>query len=119
MIRKLEEERQVRYVSSVERTAIQQGLEQGIAEGREQGIQQEIQQEIQRGIQRGAQRQLLRILEHRFGPVSEDLQVALSLLSIEQLEQLVDVALAVPVMDEFLLALATYPQSEEEHEGPA
>jgi flagellar biosynthesis/type III secretory pathway protein FliH len=115
VIRKLEEERQVRYVSSVERMAIQQGLEQGIAEGREQGIQRGIQQ----GIQRGAQRQLLRTVEHRFGPVSEDLQVALSVLSIEQLEQLVDVALAVPVMDEFLLALATYPQSEEEHEGPA
>jgi len=55
--------------------------------------------------QRGALRQLLRLLSSRFGSLSEDVQTRLQRLELTQLEELVDVALAVDSQEEFVRRL--------------
>ncbi len=72
-VEQMEAERQMQYVSSAERLAMQKGHE----EGREEG----------------ATRLLLRLLTHRFGEVPEAVQKRLSTLTLEQTEALVDKAL--------------------------
>ncbi len=69
------------YVTSVERM--------GIEKGRQEGRQEE------------AQKNLLKLLQHRFGPVPGELQVHLQQLTVEQIEVLFDVALTVNSMLEF------------------
>ena len=72
----------------------QEILEEGLERGQQQGLQQ--------GLQQGAQRQLLRVLEHRFGPVPPEVQLRLQGLDVSQLEALIDVALDVESLEEFL-----------------
>lgn len=84
-----EEERRMQYVTSIERI----GMEKG----------------IQQGIQQGALRMLLHQLQRRFESVPEELQTRLSEYSVEQLEQLLDVALTVDSLDEFLERLGIEP----------
>ncbi|HEY9741171.1 MAG TPA: Uma2 family endonuclease [Coleofasciculaceae cyanobacterium] len=77
-----------------EEAAEQQGLQQGLQQGREQGLQQ------------GACRQLLRLLQTRFGSVSEDVETRLQSLGLNQLEDLVEVALTVETLDQFVNRLS-------------
>jgi len=77
-----------------EEAAEQQGREQGLQQGREQGLQQ------------GACRQLLRLLQTRFGSVSEDVETRLQSLGLNQLEDLVEVALTVETLDQFVNRLS-------------
>ena len=55
--------------------------------------------------QRGALRQLLRLLSSRFGSLPEDVPTRLQRLDLTQLEELVDVALAVDSQEEFVRRL--------------
>lgn len=55
--------------------------------------------------QQGAQRLLLRLLQRRFGRVPSEVQASLQAMSVEQLEELVEVALGVESLDEFLRCL--------------
>lgn len=61
----------------------------------------------QRGIQEGARRQLIRVLEQRFGEISYEVEVRLEGKNVEQLENLMDSAIAVNSLDEFVQILST------------
>lgn len=70
---------------------------------RESPWYQEILKEgVEQGRQQEAQRQLLHVLQRRFGPVPEGVQTRLATLTVEQLEDLVDVALTVDSLEEFV-----------------
>jgi hypothetical protein len=56
-------------------------------------------------LQQGALRQLLRLLHHRFQVIPEAVETRLQLLSVEQLEQLLDIALSVATMPDFVARL--------------
>ena len=60
----------------------------------------------QQGWQQGALRQLLRLLATRFGTVSPDVEQSLRSLDVNQLEELVDVALAVDSLEQFVNRLS-------------
>lgn len=60
----------------------------------------------QRGLQQGARRQLMRVLQLRFGEVPQALQARLEGESLEQLESLMDAAIAVSSIDEFINILS-------------
>ncbi|HWQ36401.1 MAG TPA: DUF4351 domain-containing protein [Blastocatellia bacterium] len=70
--------------------AMREGLVQGIQKGMEQGEQI------------GSQRLLLRLLRLRFGDEAESVRTELSGLSVEQMERLMDEALTVASLDEFV-----------------
>jgi flagellar biosynthesis/type III secretory pathway protein FliH len=52
-LRKIEQEYEMPYVTSIERRAIEKGIEQGIEQGIEKGIEQGIEQGIEKGIEKG------------------------------------------------------------------
>lgn len=54
------------------------------------------------GIEKGVLRQLLRALQLRFNSVPESLQSRLTSCTLEQLEELFDVALTVEQLDTFV-----------------
>ena len=55
----------MRYITSVERIGMQQGMEKGL----QQGLQQGMQQGKQEGIHQGQAEMVLRLLNRRFGAV--------------------------------------------------
>ncbi|BAT53123.1 hypothetical protein NOS3756_20820 [Nostoc sp. NIES-3756] len=69
-----------------------------LAEGEKIGLHQGIQQ----GIQQGMQRQLIRLLQRRFGEIPQELVTRLEGETVEKLESLMDNAIAVNSLDEFL-----------------
>ncbi|MFV8824131.1 DUF4351 domain-containing protein [Thauera sp. WH-2] len=123
-IENIEGERNVTYVSSIERFAIergmkkgmQQGMQQGIEQGMQQGIQQGMQQGIQqgieqgiekgiargieKGIQRGLAQSLQRQLNRRFGPLSAEVTRQLENATPEQLETWTDRVLDARTIEE-------------------
>ncbi len=60
----------------------------------------------QRGIQEGARRQLIRVLEQRFGEIPHEAEIRLEGKNVEQLETLMDSAIAVSSLDEFVSILS-------------
>ena len=88
-VHEFEKERQMPYISSVDRMATQEGLEQGRQEGRQEGMLLS----------------LLHLLQYRFGPASEELQARLQQFSAEQLTMLLDVALTTNSTAEFVAQL--------------
>jgi flagellar biosynthesis/type III secretory pathway protein FliH len=72
----------MKYVTSVERLAIERGKRQGI----QQGIQQGIEQGIEKGELRGQANVLIRQLSKRFGPLSTEASQRLQTATAEQLE---------------------------------
>ncbi|HLP90421.1 MAG TPA: DUF4351 domain-containing protein [Nostocaceae cyanobacterium] len=60
----------------------------------------------QRGIQQGALRQLIRVLQLRFGEIPQQVQAKLENESLEQLESLMDAAIAVSSLNEFIKILS-------------
>ncbi|MDF5715441.1 MAG: DUF4351 domain-containing protein [Rhizonema sp. NSF051] len=75
--------------------------QQILNEGEERGIQQGVQQ----GVQQGARRLLIRVLQQRFGEIPAFLGVRLESESLEELESLMDAAIAVTSLEEFLTHL--------------
>jgi Uma2 family endonuclease len=69
-----------------EEAAEQQGLEQG----------------LQQGLQQGTRQQLLRLLTLRFGSVPENVEQSLQSLDLNQLEELVEVALTAEAIAQFV-----------------
>ena len=115
-IENIEGERNVTYVSSIERFAIergmkkgmQQGMQQGIEQGMQQGIQQGIEQGIEKGIARGIEKgiqqglaqSLQRQLNRRFGPLSAEVTRQLENATPEQLETWTDRVLDARTIEE-------------------
>ncbi|MEH1842870.1 MAG: DUF4351 domain-containing protein [Nostoc sp.] len=60
----------------------------------------------QSGIQQGALRQLIRVLEQRFGEISHEAEIRLEGKNVEQLETLMDSAIAVSSLEEFVSILS-------------
>ncbi|MEH2407055.1 Rpn family recombination-promoting nuclease/putative transposase [Nostoc sp.] len=60
----------------------------------------------QRGIQEGARRQLIRVLEQRFGEISHEAEIRLEGKNVDQLETLMDSAIAVSSLEEFLTIIS-------------
>ncbi|MEH1816668.1 MAG: Rpn family recombination-promoting nuclease/putative transposase [Nostoc sp.] len=83
---------------------VQQIMRWDMAVLRESPWYQEIEQ---RGIQQGARRQLIRVLEQRFGEIPHEVEVRLESESVEKLESLMDSAIAVSSLDEFMVILST------------
>lgn len=63
----------MRYVTSVEQIGIEKGLLQGMQQGMQRGLMQGRLEGEQRGIAKGEAYALQRLLQKRFGPLSEDL----------------------------------------------
>ncbi|MEH1892208.1 MAG: Rpn family recombination-promoting nuclease/putative transposase [Nostoc sp.] len=60
----------------------------------------------QRGIEEGARRQLIRVLQQRFGEIPHEVEVRLEGESAEKLENLMDSAIAVSSLEEFLTIIS-------------
>ena len=60
----------------------------------------------QQGLQQGALRQLLRLLTRRFGTIPPDVEHGLQAFDVNQLEELVDVALAADSLEQCVAQLA-------------
>lgn len=76
----------MKYVTSVERLAIERGLQKGMAEGLEKGMQKGMEKGREEGRAQGTASILLRLLNRRFGPLSADVTQRLSQSTPEQLE---------------------------------
>ena len=103
-IENIEGERNVTYVSSIERFAIERGMKKGMQQGIEQGIQQGIEKGIARGIEKGIQQglaqSLQRQLNRRFGPLSAEVTRQLENATPEQLETWTDRVLDARTIEE-------------------
>jgi hypothetical protein len=99
-IETFEGESQMRYVTSVERLAIERGMQQGMQQGMQKGIQQGIQQGMQQGRQEGEVSLLKRQLSKRFGALSQDSEARLQLATLEQLELWAERLLDAKTLDE-------------------
>ena len=89
-IENIEGERKVKYVTSVERLAIERGLQKGMAEGLEKGMEKGLEKGLEKGREEGRTQGtasvLLRLLNRRFGPLSADVTRRLAQSTPEQLE---------------------------------
>jgi flagellar biosynthesis/type III secretory pathway protein FliH len=89
-----EETEKMRYVTSIERIALQEGIEQGIEQGVEQGIEQ--------GSLKTAREAVLEILNLRFQPVPEDVIAAISnMTDLTHLKLLLRQAAIAGTLEEF------------------
>ena len=95
-IETIEQEKAMRYVTSVERIGIakgvQQGLEQGLEQGREQGLEQ--------GVVRGEAIALQRLLRKRFGDIPAALESTINNASLDQIECWLDGTLEAKSLDD-------------------
>ena len=85
-IETLEEEQNMRYVTSVERIGIEKGIEQGIEQGIEKGIEQGIEKGIEKGRVEGKAETLLRLLRVRHGALASDVETRIQTATSEQLD---------------------------------
>ncbi len=85
-VNQFQEEKQMQYITSVERIGIEKGVQQG----------------LEQGLHQGALRHLLRALQLRFNSVPESLQSRLTSCTVEQLDELFDMALTVEQLDQFI-----------------
>ncbi|MBK7200450.1 Rpn family recombination-promoting nuclease/putative transposase [Candidatus Amarolinea dominans] len=90
---------------------LEQGLVEGMEKGMLKGMQQGMLKGMQQGMQQGALRQLLRLVRVRFQIAPPSIQIRLQQLNADQLEQLVDVALAAESLDEFMLQVPASPDN--------
>ncbi len=87
---------------------VQQIMRWDMAVLRESPWYQEIEQRgIQLGVQQGARRQLIRVLQQRFGEIPHEVEVRLEGENVEKLENLMDSAISVSSLDEFVEILST------------
>ncbi|MCC5656152.1 DUF4351 domain-containing protein [Nostoc sp. XA010] len=86
---------------------VQQIMRWDMAVLRESPWYQEIEQRgIQLGLQQGVQRQLVRVLRRRFGEIPHEVEARLESESVEKLENLMDSAIAVNSLEEFIRSLS-------------
>jgi hypothetical protein len=78
-----EEERKMRYITSVERMGIEKGLQQGLQQGFQRGIQEGIQAGIRQRLQE-ARDSVLEVLGIRFGVIPEDIARLLNTVEVTE-----------------------------------
>ena len=88
-VQEMEEEKRMRYITSVERIGIQQGIQQG----------------MQQGMQQGQAEMVLRVLGRRFGALPAGLAAAVRGAGSEQMPALLDVALTAGSLEEAAAAV--------------
>jgi flagellar biosynthesis/type III secretory pathway protein FliH len=84
-LQQYEEEKQMPYITSVERIGMKRGMEQGLQQGLQQGREEGIQQGMERGWERGLRFGIRGMLKVRFG--TEGLAL------MKEIEQIEDVTL--------------------------
>ena len=84
---------------------LRQGLEQGLELGIEQGLEQGLELGIEQGLEQGQAEMLLRVLGRRYGPLPADFETRIRALHIQQLTQLLDVALDAATLHEVAAAV--------------
>ena len=96
----------MRYVTSVERLAIERGLAKGIAEGRAKGLAEGKAEGKAEGLAEGRTEgrieTLARLLTRRFGPLPEWAAERLRAAAPEQLDQWTDLVLDAATLREVL-----------------
>ena len=103
----------MRYITSIERIAREEGRvegreegrEEGRVEGREEGREEGRVEGRVEGREEGAARLLLRLLEHRFGKLPETVIERVHQLSLAEAEALVDQALGAESLAAFTASL--------------
>ena len=88
-VRKIEEEKGMPYVTSVERIGIEQGLQQGLQQGRQEGQAEMV----------------LRVLSRRLGAVPSDMALRIRGLPDPQLPSLMDVVVTATTLPEVTAAV--------------
>jgi predicted transposase/invertase (TIGR01784 family) len=83
-------------------TFIDRYIEQGVQQGLQQGVQQGLQQGVQQGVQQGGAAMLLRLIERRFGPPSEQVRERVTRADPNTLLQWSDRILDANSLDEVL-----------------
>jgi hypothetical protein len=96
-----EEERNMTYVTSIERLAIEEGRQIGLAEGLQQGLQQLV----------------LRQLKHLFGDLETEVQTHVRGLPLADLEQLAEALLDFTSPADLQLWLAEHPPRSDQGSG--
>jgi len=92
----------MRYVTSVERLATEDGLRKGMARGLEKGMAKGIEQGIEKGIGQGQARTLARQLTRRFGPLPAEVRARLEQATPDQLDLWADRVLDAPTLQAVL-----------------
>jgi flagellar biosynthesis/type III secretory pathway protein FliH len=80
----------MKYVTSVERMFIEQGVAQGWQEGLSQGLNQGLSQGLSQGRQQGQLELITRLLTRRFGALPDWARARLQAAHADQLEQWAD-----------------------------
>lgn len=99
-IENIEGERQVKYVTSVERLATKRGIEQGLQRGREEGLQQGRLEGRTEGRAEGIAIVLVRQLNRRFGPLSAAVTDRIGNATADQLERWTERVLDARTLDD-------------------
>ena len=99
------------FIDSWLQEAEQRGTARGREEGREEGRQEGREQGREQGELITQRRLLLRLLEHRFGPLPVQLVLRTEDLTIDDLNRLFDLALDASSLDEVAQALDAIPTS--------
>ncbi|MEA3643990.1 MAG: DUF4351 domain-containing protein, partial [Lamprobacter sp.] len=86
-VRTMQEEQTMRYITTFERTAIEQGVRQGLEQG------------LERGLIQGEATILRRLLARRFGPLPEWAEGRVQRASSEQLQAWADAVLDAETLD--------------------
>ena len=94
----LEEAEKMRYVTSIERLALQEGLEQG----REEGLEAGLEEGLERGKLRSAREFVIEALTLRFQTIPQELIDDINALKeLQQLRKLLRLAIMVGSIEEF------------------
>ena len=110
---KIEEEKIMPYITSIERMAEKRGREQGIQEGIQKGIQKGREQGIQEGREQECRVAIQDVLEVKFGKVAKEIHEKIK--SIEEyrvLKKLLKKAAVVSDIDSFTEILDSYSEHE-------
>ena len=113
-LEKMEKEKSMRYVTSVERLGIKKGFEKGLKKGLEQGLEQGLEKGLEKGLQKGLQKgqqqgslqtareMILDMIAARFGIVTEDVaRMVQEIQAVETLKSLLQPALKSENLDSF------------------
>jgi hypothetical protein len=113
-IHEYEEAQKMRYATSVERLALQEGIEQGIAQGLERDLEQRLGQGLEQGVLQKAREAVIEVLEIRFESLPKVTVEQIQKLSkVELLTKLHRQAVLAPSLVEFQQAMIALTPAEE------